>query len=219
MAAVRPARVDPLHGVGPLNDFLAVGVARICGILLRTLFRLSRADVPALPEGPVILAPNHRSFLDPPVVGGVIDRRVFFMMHARYYDKPLLRWLYELVRCIPVEDGQDNRVALRAGQRVLESGRVLCVFPEGTISPDGRLGPAQPGVAWLARRTGAPVFPMYVGGTREALARGRPGLRFSRITARLGAPLYAADFPPGREGAEAFTAELMRVLAELGGER
>jgi hypothetical protein len=59
---------------------------------------------------------------------------------------------------------------------------------------------------------------VYVSGTREALTRGSKRLRFVRITARMGEPLYAADFPPGREGSEALTGELMRRLAELGGE-
>jgi 1-acyl-sn-glycerol-3-phosphate acyltransferase len=211
-----PRITDPLRGIGPRNEAIVAFLRGILKVVSRILFRLSLADVTPIPPGPIILAPNHRSFLDPLVVGSVVSRRPFFLMHARYYHNPLVHWFCRATRCIPVAGEGDNRQALRDGQRVLESGRLLCIFPEGTISPDGELGEAQPGVAWLARKTNAPVIPVWIGGTREALKKGTARLRFSRVTMRIGEPLHLSDFGTGRKGAADFTAALMAAIAELG---
>jgi 1-acyl-sn-glycerol-3-phosphate acyltransferase len=185
-------------------------------LVLRTLYRMSHADTRPLPAGAVILAANHRSFIDPLVLGMASDRRVTFMMKAKYYDLPALNWFFRMARCIIVESTGDNRATLRAARDVLEAGLVLGMFPEGHISDDGEQQPGQPGVAWLARRTGAPVFPVHIGGTREALLKGSGRLRLSHVTLRVGAPLSIADFPDSREGAEAFTQELMARIRQLG---
>ncbi|RKY18352.1 MAG: hypothetical protein DRQ55_13550 [Planctomycetota bacterium] len=207
---------DPLHGIGPRNEAAVAAIRGFFTFLVRTLFRMSLADVTPLPPGAVILAPNHRSFLDPLVVGSVVDRRPFFLMHAKYYHNPAINWFCRTTRCIPVSDGPENRQALRDGQRVLESGRVLCVFPEGTISEGGELGEAQPGVAWLARKTGAPVYPVYLGGTREVLTKGSSRVRFSQVSMLVGEPMFVDDFGRGRDGAARFSEALMASIAELG---
>lgn len=207
----------PLADVTPWNEVAANELTRATEFLVRFVFRARVADVAPLPPGPLILAPNHRSFLDPMLAGTMVSRRVFFLMHAKYYEKKSMYWFYRTMRCIPVEDG-DNRRALRAGSRVLEAGRVLGIFPEGTISPDGRLGPAQPGMAWLARHCDAPVMPVYISGTREALQKGSKRVRPVRLGMRTGELMWARDYGSGRDGALAFTAAVMKAIAELGGE-
>ena len=180
-------RVDPLKPTGVANAMVYRVVTGTLSIIMRTVFGVQKMDLRPIPDGPIILAPNHRSFLDPIVLGTMVDRRIIFMMHAKYYDSPQLNWLYSVSRCIPVEAGKENRRALREGKRVLDADRALAIFPEGTISPDGSLQPPQPGMAWLARVSGAPVVPIHIGGTREVLEKGRKRLRFGRITIRSGA--------------------------------
>lgn len=212
----RSKRVDPLAPTGIRN---AMGYRLVTGtlsLLMRTIFHARRADLWPLPEGPVILAPNHRSFLDPVVLGTLEPRRIIFLMHAKYYDMPMLNWLYRMSRCIPVEDGKENRRALRVGKRVLDAGRALAIFPEGTISPDGELQPAQPGMAWLARVSGAPVIPIHIGGTREVLTKGSRRIRCGEITMRSGTPRLRSEFPPGRAGDEAFSDAIMADIDALG---
>ena len=85
---------------------------------------------------------------------------------------------------------------------VLGRGEVVGIFPEGSRSPDGRLGEAQEGAALLAKRSGAPVVPVWVGGTREVLTKGVKRLRHARIRMRTGEPLSISDYPDGREGIE-----------------
>ncbi|MFT7461754.1 MAG: 1-acyl-sn-glycerol-3-phosphate acyltransferase [Pseudohongiellaceae bacterium] len=208
-------RVDSLARQTWGNHFHWGFVTGVLRAVLRSVFRVSTADIKTVPEGALIVAPNHRSFLDPALVGSLLDRRVIFMMHAKYYDSPKLNWCYRMARCIVVEGEGDNRKALRDGKAVLEAGHALCIFPEGTISPDGEPQAAQPGMAWLARKTGAPILPVHVGGTREALTKGRRGVRFSPITVRVGELIDQADFVPGRAGAEALTASVMEAIADL----
>lgn len=184
-------------------------------LVMRTLFRTRTSDVPVLPEGPLILAPNHCSFLDPLLVGGFMDRRVTFMMTAKYYDDPLFGVFYRAARCIVVELEGVNRRALRQAAEVLEAGRTLIVFPEGEISADGQLQELQPGCAWLARRTGVPVYPVHLRGTYEALPRGARRPRVTPLGFRFGSPMRVSDFGSDRDATKAFTAALRVSLLEL----
>ena len=187
-------------------------------LALRTKWHLSLADVRELPDGPIILAANHRSFIDPLVLGSAVERRVTFMMTARYYDLPALNWFFRMSRCIVVDDEKpDNRKALRDSLESLDAGQVVAIFPEGHISPDGALRAAQPGMGWLARKSGAPVFPVWLGGTREVLAKGERRLRSSHVTVRMGAPRRATDFGASRDAEAALTAAIMRDIARMGG--
>ncbi|GJM21833.1 MAG: hypothetical protein DHS20C15_17480 [Planctomycetota bacterium] len=213
--STRPPRTPALEPTGTGNHIAWWAVTASARALLRTLFRTRRSRVPILPEGPLILAPNHRSYLDPLVVGALISRRPIFMMTAKYYDAKYFGSIYRMARCIVVERDADNRRALREAERVLANGRVLVIFPEGTISPDGELKELQPGCGWLARRTGAPVYPVHLSGTREALPRDTNRLRFVPVGMTLGEPLSAADYPRGKEGAAAFTDALRAAMLEL----
>ncbi len=208
-------RVPPLQPTSPLESAAYWACHDSLRILLRTLWRMRLADVRELPDGPVILAANHRSFLDPLVLGAAVERRVTYMMTARYYDKPALNGFFRMSRCIVVDETTDKRKPLRDALEVLQAGHVLGMFPEGHISPDGRLKAAQPGLGWLAHKSGAPVYPVWLGGTREALARGERRLRLSRVQVRMGAPRRAADFGDGRSAADDLTRAVMQDLARL----
>lgn len=209
-------RVSPLQPRSELESFGFDCFHGFFRLVLRTLYRMSLADTRALPDGAVILAANHRSFIDPLVLGQATERRTTFMMKGKYYDVPALNWFFRMSRCIIVDSERDNRSTLRAAKEVLEAGGVLGIFPEGHISDDGEQQAGQPGVAWLARRTGAPVYPVHIGGTREALKKHDKRLHVSHVTLRVGEPLSIADFPDTREGAEAFTLALMAAIRELG---
>jgi len=180
--------------------------------VFRLFFGLRLSDAAALPDGPVLLAANHRSFIDPLVLGGAVDRRVTYMMHARFYDKPALNWFFRMARCIVVEDSGENTATLRAALEVLAAGKVVGIFPEGHISRDGRLAPLEPGLAFLARRSDAPVVPVWISGTREVLPRGARWPRRARLRVSTGRILRMRDFPEGRAGQAAF---LQAVHAEL----
>lgn len=213
---MRSYRVSPLAPKSALEHWGYSVCAGTFGLLLRTIFQMRFADVRSLPEGPLILAANHRSFIDPGVLGAIADRPIVYMMHAKYYDLKLLNWFFRMSRCIVVDDIADTRAALRASEEVLRQGQVLGIFPEGHISKDGALQPPQPGIAWLARRTGAPVIPVYLGGTREVLPRGSKRLHLHAVRAAMGEPMRLGDYPAGRAGDQAFANDVMAAIARLG---
>lgn len=215
MTTPQRPRTPPLTPTGTRNHLAWWAITASGRALLRVFFRTRRSRVPILPDGPLILAPNHRSYLDPLVVGSLISRRPIFMMTAKYYDAKFFGSIYRMARCIVVEREGDNRRALREAEKVLQEGRALVIFPEGTISPTGELMELQPGCAWLARRTGAPVIPVHLSGTREALPRDSMRLRFVPVGMTLGEPLRIQDHAPGKAGAESFTQALRASLLQL----
>ena len=142
------------------------------------------------PTGAALIVSNHQSILDPPVVGGSSPRQVFFLAKAELFRIPLFGRLIHALHARPVRrEGSDAR-ALRTAGRLLEEGKALLVFPEGTRSLDGRLAEAKPGVGMLAVMSGAPVVPAYVSGTLEALPKGAVRPRRSQVSVRFGPALH-----------------------------
>ena len=123
------------------------------------------AHVPA--SGGVIVAANHGSFWDPPVLGIVIPRPLRYMTRASFFSVPLFGALIRSLGAFPVRKGIADLSGLRAAEAALARGEVLLVFPEGGRMKDGRLHPALPGLGLLVARTRAPVVPVYVSGTNR----------------------------------------------------
>ena len=118
-------------------------------------------------RGPAILVCNHTSGLDPVLIQAVVPRLVVWMMAKEYYEIAALRWGFELIQTIPVERSGRDLAATRAALRALHNGRILGVFPEGRIESDADMLPFQTGVAMLAHRSGAAVYPAYLDGTQR----------------------------------------------------
>src|SRR5918996_3711400 len=138
--------------------------------LLRGLYRVKvqgRANVPK--SGPVILAANHRSFLDSLFLPLVIGRRVTFVAKAEYFDSKKTAWFFRGVGQIPIrrEGGSASEGALASATEVLQQGGVFGIYPEGTRTRDGYLHRGHTGAARLALRTGAPIVPVGMVGTDE----------------------------------------------------
>jgi 1-acyl-sn-glycerol-3-phosphate acyltransferase len=182
-----------------------------------------RAHVPA--KGPVILAPNHVAFLDSMFLPLVLRRRVTFVAKAEYFDSWKTAWFFRAVGQIPMrrEGGSASERALVAARDVLESGRALGIYPEGTRSPDGRLYRGHTGVARLALGCGVPVIPVGMVGTSTVQ---RPGSNlprpFKRVTVRFGAPLDLSRFERHQASdpltLRAATDELMFEIRHLSGQ-
>ena len=126
-----------------------------------------KEHVPA--SGPVILASNHRSFLDSIFIPLVIRRRVTFVAKAEYFDDKRVAWFFRGVGQIPIrrEGGSASERALQSAMEVLEAGGVFGIYPEGTRTRDGKLHRGHTGVARLALRSGAPIVPVGLVGTDE----------------------------------------------------
>jgi 1-acyl-sn-glycerol-3-phosphate acyltransferase len=141
-------------------------------------------------SGPVILAMNHQSYLDPPLAGITCDRSIYFLARRTLMDVPLLGWLLPKLNVIPVNQEGIDRSAIKALIRVLKSGNAALIFPEGSRTLDGSLQPAEPGLGLVIAKTLAPVVPMRIFGAHEALPRGGGGLHFAPITIVIGEPIF-----------------------------
>jgi 1-acyl-sn-glycerol-3-phosphate acyltransferase len=187
--------------------------------LFRLWFRVTAQGLENVPrEGPVLLASNHLSVLDPPLVGSIVPRTVDFMAKAELFRIPGFGALIRRLYAHPVERSGSDAAALRLALRLLEEGRVLLVFPEGTRGVEGRLGGARAGAGMLAAMSGAPVVPVYVQGTGRALPRGARFPRRVPISVRFGAPLqFSRGSGKGRyqEVSEAIMAAIGRLKAEV----
>src|SRR5262247_3488468 len=171
-----------------------------------------------LQSGPVILAMNHQSYLDPLLAGTTCDRAIYFLARRTLLDVPLLGWLLPKLNVIPVNQESVDRSAIRAVIRVLEAGNGVLVFPEGSRTLDGNLQPAEPGLGLVIAKTLAPVVPMRIFGAREALPREGGGLRLVPITIVIGEPILfnAADLgPPGKNLYAALSDRVMKSISAL----
>lgn len=148
---------------------------------------VGREKVPA--EGGVIVAANHVSYLDIPIVGCALARRADFLAKAELFRTPVVGWLFRRLGGVPIRRGGLDRAALAEVQRRLAQGRLVVMYPEGTRSPDERLQDAKPGIGMLVARTGVPVVPAYVAGTGEAWPPGARWLRCRPITVIFGEPM------------------------------
>lgn len=194
----------------------------IVGPLVRFLFATRRRDVDAVPKkGPVILVSNHASNLDPVLVVASLRRPVYHLGKHTLFTKPFRRWFFQsLGGQIPVDrDRGGNEAAVLAGIEVLDSGRALGIYPEGTRTPDGRLGRGRTGVARLALMTGATVVPVAVKGTYRLWPKGKKLPRFFRRTEVIvgRSRFYGKDPQMANNSAELrrITDELMLDIAHL----
>ena len=151
-------------------------------------FRVRRLGREHIPDGGVILASNHRSFLDPFVVGCCVKRRpVFFVAKRELFKNPLVGWFLNSMGAYPVRRGQSDEDSVATSLELLARGAAIVVFPEGTRIPSGSLGRPKRGVGRLALQSGAPVVPVAVTGSERA----RDGWRIKpvRVHVRCGPPL------------------------------
>ena len=144
-------------------------------------------------SGPVLLAMNHQSYLDPPLGGNATDRPIYYLMRRTLLNLPVLGKILPKLNVIPVDQEGIDRGALKKLIQVVRAGNGALIFPEGSRTMDGNLQTGQPGIGLVIAKTRAPVVPMRIFGAYEALPRGGGRLRFARITLVVGHPIYFTD--------------------------
>ena len=170
---------------------LARLIARVCF----SLEVMGREHIPR--TGGYLLAMNHQSYLDPPIVAlAAAPRAIHFLARKTLLEWPVMGRIFPRLNVVPVDQERPDMSALKNVIRLLRAGESTIVFPEGARTLDGQLQPAQPGIGLIIAKTLVPVVPMRVFGAFEAMPRNGSRIRMSPIKVAIGEPLRftAADF-------------------------
>ncbi|MDR0652317.1 MAG: 1-acyl-sn-glycerol-3-phosphate acyltransferase [Synergistaceae bacterium] len=193
--------------------------------VFRLFFRLyNRLEVRGLSnvpnEGPMLVASNHASFVDPPLVGSVLPIRLRYLAKESLFRVPLLGFLIRTLGAVPVarEDSQRAGAVMKLLLALLKDGECVLLFPEGSRTEDGRLKPLEAGVAYLSVKTGVPVLPVYVKGSFEAWPKGKALPRPSKLKLSISRLIYPdPDMSNERERREKLMKSLESELLALEG--
>ncbi len=175
-----------------------------------------RENVPR--AGGLIVCPNHFATLDPPMVPAFLPRSdTWSMAKFEYFRKGWMRWLFTAYHAFPVVRHTADRLALRRSFDLLKAGQVLVMYPEGTRVEAGVLSRPEPGAGFIAQKSGCPVLPVALTGTRECLPKGAFWPRRVPVTVRFGKPFLVLQ---RRESGERISHEeaadaIMLAIAEL----
>ncbi|WP_400163808.1 lysophospholipid acyltransferase family protein [Brevibacillus sp. TJ4] len=165
---------------------------------------IGREHIPK--EGPVILCANHISLWDPPLLGSGIERQVCFMAKEELFRIPVLSWFITQFGAFPVKRGAGDRAAIRSTLHILEQGKVLGIFPEGSRSKTGQIRQGQGGAAMFALKSQAEVVPVAIIG---------PYRLFRPITIIYGKPIDLSAYREAKTNSETVKSVTELIMAEI----
>jgi len=168
-------------------------------VYLVGLFRVEgRENVPL--SGGLIVCGNHFATLDPPMVPAFLPRPdSWSMAKSEYFRKARMRWLFKAYQAFPVVRHTADRVAIRRSFDLLKAGQALVIYPEGTRVESGVLSKPEPGAGFIAQKSGCPVLPVAITGTRECMPKGKFWPRRVPVLVRFGKPFQIAQRRPNGE--------------------
>ncbi len=158
-------------------------------------------------EGSLIVAPNHLSNNDPPLMGYALPRVPHFMAKVELFNPPLVGMFLKTLGAFPVHRGKVDKIAIRRAMEILQRGDVLGIFPEGNRQEPGKLGAFHDGVASLALRTGTPILPVGIVGTKVP--------KRGQVRVTIGKPIYVEKAKPTVDEVARVNEELRKRLEEL----
>jgi 1-acyl-sn-glycerol-3-phosphate acyltransferase len=171
-----------------------------------------------LPTGPAILAPNHASFWDPPLVAASAPGEITFLARASLFEHPLFGIYIRRLNAYPVQGNAQDLASIKLICRLLQENKQVVIFPEGNRTWDGILGPFKSGISMLALRTQCPIVPVYLYGTYRVWSRQR---RFPRLYGHtacvFGTPIPWEPYAnlPKKEGQEAMAQAVRDAIIAL----
>jgi 1-acyl-sn-glycerol-3-phosphate acyltransferase len=186
-------------------------VRQFFGGLVRAIYRLEMVGVDRLPfTGPAVIAPNHDSVLDGIILGATISRELRFLAKAELWQSQLLAWVLDGLGAIGIKRGHGDQLALARLRQALDEEQAVAIFPQGAVRGD-RVW--HRGAARMALVTGAPLVPVRLIGTAQALSRSRIG--FPRLRIIIGEPIEVARAPEEPVAATKLTERLRAAVESL----
>jgi 1-acyl-sn-glycerol-3-phosphate acyltransferase len=190
-----------------LPEFL---IRFVVWIIINLLYRIRPSGLENIPDkGPAVLVCNHVSFVDALVIGGSIRRPVRFVMYYKYFQIPLINFLFRTAKAIPIAAAKEDAELLQAAfdqiDAELDAGNLVCIFPEGGITHDGEIQTFRPGVEKIVERRAVPVIPIALAGLwgswfsrqQGGGLRKIPGRLFARVEVRTGEVVNPGDATAG----------------------
>jgi cytidylate kinase len=189
------------------------------GAAYRTLFGLRViGNENLIKAGPVLIASNHQSFLDPPLIGNLYQTEMVYFARKTLF-KGFGKWLYPQWNAIPIDQEKPDTSSMKAAIRKLKEGWRVLVFPEGQRTLDGSINEASPGIGMIAAKAGVPIQPVRIFGADKALPRGSGKISLARITVKVGPPILLTpeEFKAysNKEGYLALTDRIMAAIKAL----
>jgi len=167
-------------------------------------------------NGGVIIAANHISLWDPPVIAAACDRSIHFMAKEELFTVAVFKWLITKLQAFPVRRGTADRTAIRYAISLLKNGEILGAFPEGTRSKTGELGKPEPGIAMIALKAGVPIVPVAIIGTNKVF---RNGCIFPQFIVKFGKPIIINEETVDKQMMEKISNTIMQEISYLLKER
>jgi 1-acyl-sn-glycerol-3-phosphate acyltransferase len=199
----------------PLLNLVRPGFSRVC----RAYFGLELSGVANIPtSGPLIITPNHQTYADPALVTIPVRRRVYYMAWNRLFDIPVFSWMIRRLRAFPVSIDSADPTSMREAMRLLSSGHVLMIFPEGERTVSGRVERFKLGAFRLAAALKVPVLPVTIAGGHESWPPGQIFPRRGRISITYHPPLEPDPTLEPRQAASALAQQVRAVIAGALGE-
>lgn len=196
-----------------LYQFLKVlGLLSIIPFYFRLKVR-GRGFIPK--QGGFIIATNHRSHLDPMIVGYACPRMLSFMARDTLFKIPIFGGFIRSMNANPIKRGHADLGALRMGIRLLFEGKGLLVFPEGTRSKTNEMGPGKPGIGMMALRTGVPVIPAWVEGTQNSMPKESLIIKPTPVSVTFGPPLELDDLLKQELSRDNYNQAVNRVMGAI----
>ncbi len=167
-------------------------------------------------DGPFLIASNHASHLDPPIVGAHVPRQMRFFGRKNLWKIRPLGWWLDKVETIPVERDSGDIGAIKRVLQALKENRAVVLFPEGTRTPDGQLHKPKPGVGLMACKTGVPVVPCRIYGSFEAFSKGSSIPNFgTSISIVFGPPIPASEYDDPTAGKARYEIAAQRIMDRI----
>lgn len=191
-------------------------LAAVCWLLFRLLFHWRVSGLENVPQGGAIIAPNHQSIWDIPLVAlALAGRRTYFMAKSELFRNPIFARIIRTLLAFPVRRGAPDRAAIRYAIEILKQGELLTIFPEGTRSKTGELKEAEAGLSLIAARAQVPIVPVGIKGTRQMFSREK---FLPKVEIHFGEPInvQAAESADGEKPAD-IGVQVMQAIAGLTG--